>query len=74
MYYSIFDPSRVSRLFHGSGSHCSGLQRLDTGALVKDYEAADKETTHALQLAVSQVTFEDERYIASRLLSSLSPP
>ena len=40
-----------------------GLKRLDTGALVKDYEAPDKEVQQALQTAVTQVTFEDERYI-----------
>ncbi|KAK8854783.1 hypothetical protein IAR55_003522 [Kwoniella newhampshirensis] len=40
-----------------------GLKRLDTGALVKDYEAPEKEITQALQLAVNQVTFEDERYL-----------
>ncbi|WVR07588.1 hypothetical protein IAU60_004630 [Kwoniella sp. DSM 27419] len=40
-----------------------GLKRLDTGALVKDYEAAEKEITQAYQLAVNQVTFEDERYL-----------
>ena len=36
---------------------------MDTGALVKDYEGPEKEIIQALQLAVSQVTFEDERYI-----------
>ncbi|GFZ49564.1 5'-3' exoribonuclease 2 [Saitozyma sp. JCM 24511] len=40
-----------------------GLKRLDTGALVKDYEAADNEITQAWQLSVHQVTFEDERYL-----------
>lgn len=39
-----------------------GLKRLDTGALVKDYEPAEKEIGQALQMAVTQVTFEDERY------------
>ncbi|EIW68182.1 hypothetical protein TREMEDRAFT_57239, partial [Tremella mesenterica DSM 1558] len=32
-----------------------GLKRMDTGALVKDYDSADKEITQALQLAVNQV-------------------
>jgi hypothetical protein len=41
----------------------AGLKRLDTGALVKDYEGPDKEITIAYQMAVSEVTFEDERYI-----------
>lgn len=41
----------------------SGLKRLDTGALVKDYEGPDKEIRMAWQMAVSQVAFEDERYI-----------
>ncbi|WWC63302.1 uncharacterized protein I303_105902 [Kwoniella dejecticola CBS 10117] len=40
-----------------------GMKRLHTGALVKDYEAPEKEIAQAYQLAVSQVTFEDERYI-----------
>ncbi len=42
-----------------------GLKRMDTGALVKDYEGADKETEQAVQLAVTQVAFEDERYLVS---------
>ena len=40
-----------------------GLKRLDDGSLVKDYEGPEKEIAQALQLAVSQVTYEDERYI-----------
>ncbi|WVQ68061.1 uncharacterized protein L199_006267 [Kwoniella botswanensis] len=40
-----------------------GMKRLDTGALVKDYEGPEKEITQAYQLAVNQVTFEDERYL-----------
>lgn len=43
----------------------TGLKRLDTGALVKDYEAADKEVLQAYQMAVHQVTYEDERYLVS---------
>lgn len=39
------------------------LKRLDTGAFVKDYEAPGKETDLALQLAVSEVEFEDERFL-----------
>jgi 5'-3' exoribonuclease 1 len=39
------------------------LKRLDTGALVKDYEGPEKEMTVAYQMAVSDVTFEDERYV-----------
>jgi 5'-3' exoribonuclease 1 len=42
-----------------------GLKRLDTGALVKDYEEADKEIAQAWQLAVTQVTYEDERFMVS---------
>ncbi len=41
---------------------------MDTGALVKDYEGPEKETEQAVQLAVSQVTFEDERYLVSLML------
>ncbi|WWC90706.1 uncharacterized protein L201_005643 [Kwoniella dendrophila CBS 6074] len=40
-----------------------GMKRLHTGALVKDYEAPEKEIAQAYQLAVNQVSFEDERYI-----------
>nr|ODO02291.1 5'-3' exoribonuclease 1 [Cryptococcus depauperatus CBS 7855] len=40
-----------------------GLKHLDTGALVKNYETADKEIVQAYQMSVSQVTFEDERYL-----------
>lgn len=46
----------------------SGLKRLDTGALVKDYEGPDKEIVIAYQMAVSDVTFEDERYIVCPFL------
>lgn len=45
---------------------------MDTGALVKDYEGPDKETEQAVQLAVSQVTFEDERYLVSPFLYPLA--
>ena len=40
-----------------------GLKRLDTGALVKDYESPDREMIQPYQTAVTQVTFEDERYV-----------
>jgi 5'-3' exoribonuclease 1 len=43
----------------------AGLKRLDTGALVKDYEGADKEIMQPYQTAVHQVVFEDERYMVS---------
>lgn len=39
------------------------LKRLDTGAFVKDYEPQGKEIDIALQLAVSEVEFEDERFL-----------
>ena len=48
----------------------SGLKRLDTGALVKDYEGPDKEIVIAYQMAVSDVTFEDERYIVCSFLAT----
>lgn len=44
------------------------MRRLDTGALVKDYEGPDKEMTVAYQMAVSDVTFEDERYVVGPFL------
>lgn len=40
-----------------------GLKRLDTGALVKDYE--ENELVQPYQLAVTEVTFEDERFLVS---------
>ena len=40
-----------------------GLKRLESGALVKDYEDASKEYELALQLAVPQVESEDPRYV-----------
>jgi Exoribonuclease Xrn1 D2/D3 domain/Exoribonuclease Xrn1 D1 domain len=41
----------------------AGLKRLESGALVKDYEDASKEYELALQLAVPQVKSEDPRYL-----------
>ncbi|KAJ8079506.1 exonuclease II Exo2 [Marasmius tenuissimus] len=38
-----------------------GLKRLDTGAFVKEYEGADKETEQALQMCVTSAS-EDPRY------------
>ncbi|KAI0303658.1 exonuclease II [Multifurca ochricompacta] len=40
-----------------------GLKRLESGALVKDYEGPDKEYELGLQLAVAEVESEDPRYI-----------
>jgi Exoribonuclease Xrn1 D2/D3 domain/Exoribonuclease Xrn1 D1 domain len=39
------------------------LKRLESGALVKDYEDANKEYELALQVAVSEVKSEDPRYL-----------
>jgi 5'-3' exoribonuclease 1 len=44
-------------------TNSAGLKRLDTGALVKDYEGPDKEIAIAYQMAVTDIAFEDERYI-----------
>lgn len=41
----------------------AGLKRLESGALIKDYEDVSKEYELALQLAVPQVESEDPRYI-----------
>jgi hypothetical protein len=49
----------------GFGADEIGLKRLDTGALVKDYEPAERELVQPYQLAVSEVTFEDERFLVS---------
>lgn len=40
-----------------------GLKRLEDGALVKDYEDANKEVEQALQMAVPEVSSEDVRYL-----------
>ncbi|KAI0077090.1 hypothetical protein K474DRAFT_1163307 [Panus rudis PR-1116 ss-1] len=40
-----------------------GLKRLDNGALVKDYEGADKEIEQAVQMVVSEVASEDPRFM-----------
>ena len=40
-----------------------GLKRMDTGAFVKDYENDTAEITQAWQTIVTQVAFEDERFI-----------
>ncbi|KAJ7608732.1 exonuclease II [Roridomyces roridus] len=40
-----------------------GLKRLETGALVKDYEGIDKEQEHAVQMTLSQVSSEDPRFL-----------
>ncbi|KAF8318373.1 hypothetical protein DL93DRAFT_2054516 [Clavulina sp. PMI_390] len=39
-----------------------GLKRLDTGALVKDYEGADREVEQAVQLGIQEVASEDLRF------------
>ncbi|KAH6913536.1 exonuclease II [Coprinopsis sp. MPI-PUGE-AT-0042] len=40
-----------------------GLKRLETGALVKDYEDADKETEQAVQMCLQEVASEDPRFL-----------
>jgi hypothetical protein len=40
----------------------TGLKRLDTGAFVKDYEGADKESEQAVQMTLSEVASEDPRF------------
>jgi hypothetical protein len=44
---------------------------MDTGALVKDYEGPEKETEQAVQMSVSKVTFEDERYLVGPAYAAL---
>ncbi|KAG8905353.1 hypothetical protein FRB99_000181 [Tulasnella sp. 403] len=39
-----------------------GLKRLDSGAMVKEYEGPEKETEQAVQMAVMKVVSEDPRY------------
>ena len=40
-----------------------GLKRLDTGALVKDYEGPDKELEQAMQMCLPEVASEDPRFL-----------
>ncbi|KAF8195285.1 XRN 5'-3' exonuclease N-terminus-domain-containing protein [Mycena galopus ATCC 62051] len=40
-----------------------GLKRLESGAFVKDYEGADKEQEHAVQMTLSEVASEDPRFL-----------
>ncbi|KAF7304085.1 5'-3' exoribonuclease 1 [Mycena indigotica] len=40
-----------------------GMKRLESGALVKDYEDADKEQEHAVQMTISEVASEDPRFL-----------
>ncbi|KAG2018391.1 exonuclease II [Coprinopsis cinerea AmutBmut pab1-1] len=40
-----------------------GLKRLETGALVKDYEGPDKEIEQAVQMCLQEVVSEDPRYM-----------
>ncbi|GJE94543.1 5'-3' exonuclease [Phanerochaete sordida] len=40
-----------------------GLKRLESGAFVKDYEGAEKETEQAVQMTVSEVACEDARFL-----------
>jgi 5'-3' exonuclease len=38
------------------------MKRLDDGSFVKDFEGADKEVEHALQMTLSQIASEDPRF------------
>ena len=40
-----------------------GLKRLDSGALIKEYETEDKETEQAAQLTITGVESEDPRFL-----------
>lgn len=41
----------------------SGLKRLETGALVKDYEGQEREVEQAVQMCLSNVASEDPRFM-----------
>ena len=41
----------------------AGMKRLDTGALVKDYEGPEKEVEQAAQLGLQEVISEDPRFL-----------
>jgi 5'-3' exoribonuclease 1 len=40
-----------------------GMNRLESGALVKEYEGADHEAEHAVQMTLREVVSEDPRYL-----------
>lgn len=40
-----------------------GLKRLDSGALIKEYEAEEKETDQVAQLTITGVESEDPRFL-----------
>ncbi|KAJ7067517.1 exonuclease II, partial [Mycena amicta] len=40
-----------------------GLKRLESGALIKDYDDEDKEQEHAVQMTLSEVASEDPRFL-----------
>lgn len=41
----------------------AGLKRLESGALVKDYEGPEKELEQAVQMVISEVASEDPRFL-----------
>jgi 5'-3' exonuclease len=53
-----------------------GLKRLESGAFVKDYETSDKEVEYAVQMTLSNVVFEDPRFMEKKAppLSEEFPP
>lgn len=55
-----------------SSSIATGLKRMDDGSLLKDYAEKEKEIEQAVQMAVRQVAFEDERYLVCIPHSMLS--
>lgn len=49
-----------------NGASSIGLKRLESGALIKEYEDADKEVEQAIQMAVMNVISEDPRYVEKK--------
>jgi 5'-3' exonuclease len=41
----------------------AGLKRLESGALIKDYEGPEKELEQAVQMVISEVASEDPRFL-----------
>ena len=52
------------------------MKRVDTGALIKEYEGPEMEVEQALQTSVSEVVSEDPRYLEkdAPLLKDEFPP
>ncbi|KAG2356546.1 hypothetical protein BDR07DRAFT_1423066 [Suillus spraguei] len=54
---------RIETLYSKRCGVITGLKRLESGALVKDYEGPEKELEQAVQMVISEVASQDPRFI-----------